>query len=256
MASPTGNPTSPQPGGASPLVFFTALGIGLAGLAWGLWWGIQHDVVVHLAALNTWLADNLIVKMGYGGVFLLMFIESSFIPFPSEIIIPPAADLARRMTDWRLEGVVISGVLGSLAGALFNYYLARNLGRSVILGLINRYGRYLMLSNQGYLQSEAFFLRHGAISTFVGRLLPGIRQIVSIPAGLARMNLFPFILFTTLGAAIWVVVLAMAGYWFGSQPDALSSMLKSYSHWLVLGGVLLIGGYVVYVHFRPLSRKE
>jgi len=234
----------------APWVFYVLLLAGLGLLGWGLWWLIQNDVVIQVAHLNQWLADNLISRLGYGGVFALMFLESTFLPFPSEIIIPPAADLVRRSADWRMEGVVAAGILGSLGGALFNYALARYLGRGILLRMVNRWGQWVHLSEARYLKTEAFFKRHGAMSTFVGRLLPGVRHLISIPAGLVGMNLWWFSALTVMGSAIWVGVLAWAGYWFGQDPVLLSQNLKQDGRWLVIGTLLLVGGYVVFNHYR------
>jgi membrane protein DedA with SNARE-associated domain len=230
--------------------------VGLGVLGWLVHLAIQMGGVEWLAAANRWLATNVIEKLGYAGVFALMFIESSLIPFPSEIIIPPAGDLARRLPDWSLAGVITMGVLGSLAGGFFNYGLARYLGRPVLMRLIERYGRFVRLSPSGYQAAERFFDRHGEISTFTGRLIPGVRQIISLPAGLAGMNLFTFSLFTALGAGIWVVVLALVGYWFGSEPEALKTTLRTYSLWLVGGAMLVVGAYVVILHWRRRTGHE
>lgn len=239
-----------------PLFFYGALVLGLLLLGWLVHLLIQLGGVQWLAAGNRWLATNFIERLGYAGVFALMFIESSLVPFPSEIVIPPAGDLARRLPDWSLGGVIVMGVLGSLTGGFFNYALARYLGRPLLLGLIRRFGRYLHISERGYVAAESFFDRHGEISTFTGRLIPGIRQIISLPAGLAHMNLYSFTLFTTLGAGIWVVLLALLGYWFGSEPEVLHHTLKTYSLWLVLGALAVVGGYVVYARRRRRAAGE
>jgi membrane protein DedA with SNARE-associated domain len=236
-----------------PWPFWVALLAALAVSAYGLVWLIQHDALLWLAAANTWLADNLIARFGYWGVFALMFIESSFIPFPSEIVMPPAGDLARRSAEWSLGGVIAAGIAGSLAGAWFNYALARYLGRALLIRLIARYGRWVRLSVDAYLRSEAFFLRHGAIATFTGRLIPAVRQIISLPAGLARMNLLSFSVLTTLGAGIWVALLAVLGYRFGQDAPMLSEALKSYSGWLAAGAFAAIA---LYVAFYRLRRKQ
>lgn len=236
-------------------MFFLALALILAGLGGAVYWLIQIGAVHWLASANSWLADNFIRKLGYFGVFALMFIESSFVPFPSEIIVPPAGDLARRLPDWSLGWVIAMGVAGSLCGALFNYALARFIGRQVLIGLIDRFGRYFHLSRASYDAAEGYFMRHGGISTFTGRLIPGIRQIVSLPAGLARMNLLAFSLLTSLGAGIWVVMLALLGYWFGQDPEQLAAALKEYSILLVTGAVLLVGAYVLYYRLRRAAGK-
>lgn len=225
-------------------------GIGLLVLLALIGAQFQFNIMLWLAEANRWMADTFIRRMGYWGVFLLMFIESSLIPFPSEIIIPPAADLARRLPDWNLASVIVMGIAGSLAGALFNYVLALTLGRPVLLGLIRRYGRWVRIGEDGYNRAEAFFLRHGAISTLIGRLIPVVRQLISLPAGLARMNIAAFSLLTALGAGVWVGVLAGAGYWFGANAELMGEALRKYSLWLIAAVVVTIAGYALYHHLR------
>jgi membrane protein DedA with SNARE-associated domain len=231
-------------------LFWLALALVLTAGAYGAAWLLQHDALLWLARANSWLADHLIARFGYAGVFGLMFIESSFIPFPSEIVMPPAGDLARRLPDWTLGGVIAAGIAGSLAGALLNYYLARYLGRALILRLIQRYGAWIRLSEGAYLKSEAFFLRHGAIATFTGRLIPAVRQLISLPAGLARMPLLPFCVLTSLGAGIWTALLAVLGYRFGQDAERLSQALKQDSGWLAAGAAALIAAYVMWQRLR------
>ncbi|MDH4249451.1 MAG: DedA family protein [Deltaproteobacteria bacterium] len=227
----------------TPLLIFSLI---MAVLGGGMVWLIQVDAVIWLARANTWLAETVIQRMGYLGVFLLMVIESSFIPFPSEIVIPPAGDLARRLPDWSLAGVIFWGTAGSLAGALINYWLAWTLGRPLLLSLIKRYGRYFRISEKDFQRTEAFLLRHGALSTLVGRLLPVIRQLISLPAGLAGMPLMLFCVLTSLGAGLWVAVLALAGYWFGSEPERLSQFLREETRWLIALALLFMGAYLIY----------
>lgn len=215
-------------------------------LAWFLTWAIRNDAVVALAQANRWIADTVVQRMGYAGVFLLMAVESSVIPLPSELVMPPAGDLAQRLPDWSLGGVIAAGTLGSLAGALANYWLAMAIGRPLLLLLIARYGRFIHLSLKTYERAEAFFQRHGAISIFVGRLLPGVRHLVSIPAGLSRMNLIAFAGLTVAGAGLWNAILAYLGYWFGQEPQQLSDAMKRYVHWVIAGALLLVAVYVVW----------
>ncbi len=160
-------------------------------------------------------------KLGYTGIVAMMFLESSFFPFPSEVVIPPAGYLASR-GEMHLALVIAAGIGGSLLGALFNYWLAVRLGRPVLL----RYGRYVGLTPGAFDRVEAFFRSHGEISTFVGRLVPGVRQYISFPAGLARMPLVPFAVYTCLGAGIWVVILALIGYLVGNNQE----LIARYSH--------------------------
>lgn len=183
-------------------------------------------------------------KTGYFGVFFLMVIESSFIPFPSEVVIPPAAYLAYK-GKLSLSGVILSGTLGSLMGALFNYYLALKLGRPAFQHLIKKYGKYILLTEYSLQRVDLFWNHHGTFSTFIGRLLPGIRQIISIPAGFARMGLFLFCLYTTLGAFIWVTFLALCGYFFGKNEVLLKEYLQRGSYTIVLLAILLVFIYIL-----------
>ncbi|MBE0594399.1 MAG: DedA family protein [Gemmatimonadales bacterium] len=170
------------------------------------------ETVVH------WLTET-IFRLGYPGIAVLMAIESSFFPFPSEVVLPPAGFLAAqgRMNAFLALG---SGVVGSLAGALFNYYLARALGRP----LLHRYHRWFLVSEAKLVRAEEFFRRHGEISTFVGRLVPVIRQLISLPAGIARMRLDRFLLYTGLGAGIWCVVLTGIGYAVGRHTTLVTGI--------------------------------
>jgi membrane protein DedA with SNARE-associated domain len=225
----------------------------LAGAALGLWWLIQHDAVLLLAQANQWVADTVVQRFGYTGVFLAMAVESSVIPLPSELIMPPAGDLARRLPDWSMTGVIAWGTLGARAGAVLNYGLALWIVRPVILTLISRYGRFVHVSVSAYERTEALFRKHGAIATFVGRLLPGVRHLISVPAGLARMNLAAFCVLTAMGAGLWGAFLASLGYWFGADPVRLSEAIKEYSRWVVGGCVALVAVYAAWTLIR--SRK-
>ncbi len=191
-----------------------------------------------LESMVMWIVHT-VGQLGYAGIVAMMFLESSFFPFPSEVVIPPAGYLAAR-GEMNLAAVIACGVAGSLAGALFNYWLAARWGR----GLFLRYGRYLLLKESGLDQADRFFARHGHISMFVGRLLPGIRQYISLPAGLARMNLTIFSTFTAAGAGIWVVVLALIGYWVGNNPDATRHYLHRAGLALAVFSILLITFYL------------
>ncbi|HEX7926938.1 MAG TPA: DedA family protein, partial [bacterium] len=177
-------------------------------------------------------------------------IESSIIPLPSEIVMPPAGDLARRLPEWNLGMVIFMGTAGSLAGAVANYLLARYLGRPIVLGLVRRFGRYLHVSEAAYVGTERLFYRHAAFAVFIGRLLPGVRHLISIPAGLARMPLLWFSVLTTLGAGIWCAFLTLVGYWFGSNPQAMADLMREYSHVLVGAAVAGVAAYVAWSYLR------
>ena len=170
-----------------------------------------------LESVVNFLAD-LIFQLGYLGIALLMALESSFVPFPSEVVLPPAGYLAAqgRMSAWL---ALSAGLLGSLAGAMVNYFLAAKLGRP----LLYRYGRYVLMKEKSLDRAEAFFQRHGEISMFVGRLIPVIRQLISLPAGFARMRLDRFVFYTALGAGIWCAILTYIGWLVGKNADAITS---------------------------------
>jgi membrane protein DedA with SNARE-associated domain len=167
---------------------------------------------------------NLVDSLGYFGIFLGMVIESSFFPFPSEAILPPAGVLIAR-GQMSLAIVLFLAILGSLCGALINYFIAIQLGRKVVNKLIFNYGKIFFIKEKHILKSENYFENHGDITTFVGRLIPGIRQLVSLPAGFSRMNLFKFCLFTSFGAGIWSSILIFIGYFYGGNPHLMQTNL-------------------------------
>ncbi len=180
-----------------------------------------------------------IFHLGYPGIFLLMAIESSFIPFPSEIVLIPAGYLAYQ-GEMNIFLILISAILGSLVGAFVNYFIALYLGRRFIL----RFGKYFFISEETLAKLDAFFQNHGHISTFTGRLIPGIRQLISIPAGIAKMNKVEFTLYTALGAGIWSLVLILLGYFIGQEQELLQKYLKEItSATLFIVSLLLIWYY-------------
>jgi membrane protein DedA with SNARE-associated domain len=192
-----------------------------------------------------WLADT-VGQLGYPGIVLLMALESSFFPFPSEVVIPPAAYLAAG-GQMNIGMVVLCGTVGSLLGAIFNYWIAVQFGRP----FFEKYGRYLLVSSRSLEKADRFFEQHGHISTFVGRLLPGIRQYISLPAGLARMNIIVFCAATVLGAGIWVVVLAAMGYWFGRNEQLFMENLN----WITLA--LAVGcGILSFFYWRRWKSRS
>lgn len=198
--------------------------------------------------LINWLV-NTIGAMGYPGIFLLMAMESSVIPIPSEVVMPPAGYLVQqgRMS---MGLVILSGTLGSLAGAYANYFVARWLGRPLVI----KYGRYVWITEEHFNRVETFFLSHGEISTFIGRLLPVIRHLISIPAGIARMNHWRFTLYTTVGAALWVSILTWIGYFIGEKQE----LIAEYSHEAVLAVVafsIVLGSVYIVLHRRKVRRQ-
>ena len=198
--------------------------------------------MIHELALQ--LVD-LIFDWGYLGIFIMMAIESSFIPFPSEIVLVPAGYLASK-DEMSITYIMMSAVSGSLIGAFVNYYLAFTLGRKFLL----RYGKYFFISPEALDKMERYFKKHGHISTFSGRLVPGIRQLISIPAGLAKMNLLEFTFFTTLGAGIWALILTLLGYYIGENETLIKEYLKQIT--IAVVALLLVIGVL---YFRYQKKK-
>jgi membrane protein DedA with SNARE-associated domain len=185
---------------------------------------------------------DVIGALGYPGIFLLMAMESSLIPVPSELVMPPAGYLAQQghMNAWM---AIISGTVGSLAGAYANYYGARYFGRPLIL----KYGKYFLITPNKFHRVEQFFLTHGEIATFIGRLLPVVRHLISIPAGLSGMNHLRFSTYTLLGAFIWCSVLTWIGYFIGRNQDLIMAYSRQAVVWAICGSCLLV---VVYIWFH------
>lgn len=185
--------------------------------------------------------------LGYFGIFFMMFLESSFIPFPSEVVMIPAGYLAHK-GEMNFFIAVFCGILGSLAGALLNYYLAFYFGRELLI----KYGKYVFFDEKTMQKMEDFFAKHGHISTFSGRLIPVIRQYISLPAGIGRMNLALFCFYTSLGAGIWVIILTALGYFLGQNEE----LLKEYLHSITLALVALVAfGIIAYIFYQKRKNK-
>ncbi|MFA6335510.1 MAG: DedA family protein [Bacteroidales bacterium] len=201
-----------------------------------------------------WCLENL----NYWTITLLMAIESSFIPFPSEIVIPPAAYMAAE-GEMNVFLVVFFGTLGALVGALFNYYFAFFLGRPIIYKFANsRIGRICLLDEQKVRKAENYFVKSGAISTFIGRLLPAIRQLISLPAGLAKMKITTFLLYTTLGATLWNSILAAIGYSLQSvvPKEQLMTRVHQYSSEISTVFVFIAAAIVLYFVYRGVTKPK
>lgn len=198
----------------------------------------MHELII-------WLV-NTIGALGYPGIFLLMAMESSVFPIPSELVMPPAGYLAAqgRMNIWI---AIFWGAAGSLAGAYANYFAAHYLGRPLLL----RYGRYVWITEEKFAGIERYFRDHGEISTFIGRLLPVVRHLISLPAGLAGMNHVTFSLYTLAGATIWVTVLAWIGYIIGANQE----LIQKYSNQALIG-VVIVSGVIVFLYIRNHRKKR
>jgi len=189
---------------------------------------------------------DLIFDWGYLGIFLLMVVESSFIPFPSEIVLVPAGYLASQ-AQMSVLYIMLSSISGSLLGALINYYLALTLGRKIL----QKYGKYFFIKESALEKMEAYFAAHGHISTFTGRLIPGIRQLISIPAGLARMNVVQFSLYTSLGAGVWALILILLGYFIGANQELISQYLQQ-----ITIGTIIVVIVLAYIYYHYQKKKD
>ena len=210
-----------------------------------------------ITKVENWYANN----MNYATITILMTIESSFIPFPSEIVIPPAAyvadntDSSLHITDSypiNVLFIVIFGTLGAMLGAIINYLLAMWLGRPIIYAFADsKLGHLCLLSAEKVKKAEDYFNDHGKVSTFVGRLIPGIRQLISIPAGLSKMHFGWFLFYTFLGAGIWNVVLALLGYIAGGQKE----LIDAYSHELSIIIMGLFALAIAYIVIKAIIKR-
>ncbi len=200
-----------------------------------------------------WYGDN----VSYTAVGALMMLESSFVPFPSEIVIPPAVMVSvdpATPNDMKIWLIVLVGTIGALLGAFFNYYLSRWLGRPIIYKFVDsKVGHALSLSGEKMERAEKYFNDHGVVSTFVGRLIPVIRQLISIPAGLSKMNVGVFAFYTTLGAGIWNCILALLGY----LAVKAGGMAFIYKYSGMLSKIILVVAVVIVLFFvvRAIVRK-
>ena len=174
---------------------------------------------------------NIVGDMGYIGIFIMMFLESTFFPFPSEVAMIPAGYLASK-GDMNLYIAISIGLMGSLTGALFNYYLAKLYGRKAVI----KFGRYFFFDENKLKKMENFFYKHGSFSTLTSRLIPGVRQFISLPAGLSNMPIFSFVLYTTIGAGIWVIILTLLGYIIGENQI----LVEQYLHQIIIATLLII----------------
>ena len=188
---------------------------------------------------------DVIFEWGYLGIFIMMAIESSFIPFPSEIVLVPAGYLASK-GDMSIGMIMSAALGGSMVGAFINYYLALTMGRK----LLQKYGKYFFIKENALVKLDLYFSKHGHVSTFSGRLIPGIRQLISIPAGLARMNIVQFSIYTALGAGLWALILTLLGYFIGANEELIETYLRQITIGIV--GLMVV---LVFVYYKYQKRK-
>lgn len=211
-----------------------------------------------IALLFQWVQSHL----NYWTITLLMAVESSFIPFPSEVVVPPAAYFAMHDGNLNICLVVLFATIGALIGATINYFLSMWIGRPLIYKFANsRLGHICLINQEKVDKAEKYFDKHGAGSTFVGRLIPAVRQLISIPAGLAKMNFGKFVFFTSLGAGLWNIVLASLGYFLSLTvaPNDLRDEIEHYNSYLNIAGYILaviILGFIFYNMFKKKSKKN
>ncbi|WP_291530197.1 DedA family protein [Bacteroides sp. UBA939] len=212
-------------------------------------------------AFIQWCLDHL----NYWTITLLMTIESSFIPFPSEIVVPPAAYKASVNDEMNIFLVVLFATIGADIGALINYYLAKWLGRPIVYKFANsRFGHICLIDEAKVQHAEEYFEKRGALSTFIGRLIPAVRQLISIPAGLARMKMSTFLLYTTLGAGLWNSILAFIGYYLSTVPgieteEQLLAKVTEYSHelsYIFIGIAVFIIGFLIYKGMKKGKKEQ
>jgi membrane protein DedA with SNARE-associated domain len=192
------------------------------------------------------IIDWYMVNLNYFTIFILMAIESTFIPLPSELVLPPAAIKAAD-GELNMYFIVLSSSLGCVFGALINYTLSFYLGRTIIYGLADsKYARIFFINKEKLEKAEKYFIDNGNTSTFLGRLVPGIRHLISIPAGLAKMNLKKFIIYTFLGSALWNTILSLMGYYFGKNEELMMTYFHEFK-WFALGAGVLFVLYLVFI---------
>lgn len=190
-----------------------------------------------------WLV-HFVEEMGYWGIFFMTFLESTFVPIPAEFTMLPAGFLVHqgKLNFWL---VFLASVVGTIGGAYFNYWIAKRYGRELFI----RHGKYFMMTPAKMAKLETFFEKHGALSTFIGRLVPGLKHYISFPAGLAKMRVAPFLAYTTLGGGIWMMILLVLGYKMGENKE----LVHAYMPWIKAG---IFGAVVIGVGVYVLLRKR
>lgn len=193
--------------------------------------------------ISAWVLA-IMAKFGYMGIVFAMFAENVFPPIPSEVIMSSAGFAVAR-GDLNLILVILAGTLGTVLGALPLYYLGTLFDKDRLLTFTEKYGKYVFVKPDDVISASSWFDKHGKKAIFFGRMVPGIRSLISIPAGMNRMPMIPFLVLTTLGASIWTTLLTLAGYYLGQNYDAIETMLAPYSKiFLLLTGAIIIGWLV------------
>lgn len=203
------------------------------------------------------LTNGALDNLNYGWIVLFMAIESSFIPFPSEVVMIPAAYMAAETGEMTYPMIILTGTAGALIGALINYTLAYFLGRPIVYTFANsRLGHMCLIDAEKVQEAEAYFDKHGIVSTLIGRLIPAIRQLISIPAGLAKMNLGQFILFTSIGAGLWNCILVAIGYAFHSTmpKQELIDTIAHYSHIIGIAAIIIVIAIIAYLIYKGAKK--
>jgi len=203
------------------------------------------------------LTNGALDNLNYGWIILFMTIESSFIPFPSEVVMIPAAYMAAETGEMSFPMIITCGSIGALLGALINYILARTLGRTIVYAFANsRFGHMCLIDAAKVEKAEKYFDKYGAVSTLIGRMIPAIRQLISIPAGLAKMNILPFMLYTTIGATVWNSILVGIGYAFHSTmpKQELIDIIAHYSHIIGITAIVLVIALIAFFIYKGVKK--
>jgi membrane protein DedA with SNARE-associated domain len=204
-----------------------------------------------ISSIIDWIV-SVISNLGYPGIAIGMLIESSFIPFPSEVILPPAGVLVAR-GEMSFLLVLIFAIFGSIIGAYINYFIGLHLGRRVISKLVEKYGKFMLIKQQSLDNADNYFKNHGSVTTFTGRLIPAVRQLISLPAGFARMSLSKFTLYTCLGAGIWSTILIYVGVLYGNNKESVDSFLSSAKIVAVITIAIIVG---IYFYIKKSRRSS
>lgn len=205
------------------------------------------------------LTGGALEHLNYFWIIFFMTIESSFIPFPSEIVMIPAAYMAAAEGEMNVPMIIICGTIGALLGALINYALAYYLGRPIVYKFANsRFGHMCLIDQEKVEKSEAFFYKHGVISTLIGRMIPAIRQLISIPAGLSKMNIWKFMLYTSIGAGAWNTILVGIGLAFHTQvsKDVLIETISHYSHIIGIAAIILVVAIIAFFIYQGTKKTK